>query len=326
MLDLNARVHLHEIETTVFIEQKFERARTCIANRLRRLQRSLTHLLTQLRSHHWRRRFFEQLLMPALNWAFALAEIDTSAVFVRHYLDFNVPRTLDVTFDINITVLECCCGFSRCGFQRVRHFIFWPNYAHAATTATTRSLDDDRVANLARQRYSFIRRLNCAFAAGQNRHAGFPHRIARRNLFAHQTNHVGARADKLDVAGLADFGEVSGFGQEPISRVNRVDVEDFRGADDRWNVQVALRGRRRTNADGLVGKPHMKRIAVDFAVHRDRANAHLFARPDNATGNLAAIGDQNFAEATHDSVSSQQLAVSSWRNISTGHCSLLTAH
>ena len=45
-------------------------------------------------------------------------------MFVRHHLDFNVPRTLDVTFDINITVLECCCGFSRCGFQRVRHFIF----------------------------------------------------------------------------------------------------------------------------------------------------------------------------------------------------------
>src|SRR6185295_13042852 len=65
MLDLNARVHLHEIKTTVFIEQKFERARTRIANRLRSLHRGLAHLLTQLRSHYWRRRFLEQLLMPA---------------------------------------------------------------------------------------------------------------------------------------------------------------------------------------------------------------------------------------------------------------------
>ena len=111
MLDLNARVHLHEIEATVFIEQKFERARTCIADRLRCSQRSLAHLLTQLRSHHRGRRFFEQLLMPALNRAFALAQVYAPAVFVRHHLDFNVPRTLNVTLDVDVTILECCRGF-----------------------------------------------------------------------------------------------------------------------------------------------------------------------------------------------------------------------
>jgi hypothetical protein len=33
-------------------------------------------------------------------------------------------------------------------------------------------------------------------------------------------------------------------------------------------------------------------------VHRDRANAHFFAGPDDPAGNLSAIGDENFAEAT----------------------------
>jgi hypothetical protein len=38
----------------------------------------------------------------------------------------------------------------------------------------------------------------------------------------------------------------------------------------------------------------MKRIAIDVAVNGDGAYAHLFARPNNATGNLTAISDQYF--------------------------------
>jgi len=38
----------------------------------------------------------------------------------------------------------------------------------------------------------------------------------------------------------------------------------------------------------------VKRISINVAVHRDRLDAHLFARPNYATGNLAAVGDQDF--------------------------------
>jgi hypothetical protein len=33
-------------------------------------------------------------------------------------------------------------------------------------------------------------------------------------------------------------------------------------------------------------------------VHGDRANPHLFAGPDDATGNFAAIRDEDFSKAT----------------------------
>jgi hypothetical protein len=35
----------------------------------------------------------------------------------------------------------------------------------------------------------------------------------------------------------------------------------------------------------------MERITIDVAMNRDRLDAHFFARPDNATGDLAAVGD-----------------------------------
>ena len=111
MLNLNARVHFHEVEAFVLVEQKLERAGAGIPDRLTGGHGHLTHFLAQLRSHHRGRRFFEQLLMPALNRAFALAQVYAPAVFVRHHLDFNVPRTLNVTLDVDVTILECCRGF-----------------------------------------------------------------------------------------------------------------------------------------------------------------------------------------------------------------------
>src|SRR5262249_26637366 len=50
MLDLNARVHLHEIKVLVIIDQELNRSRPKIAEFFARIHSSLMHFLTQLRS------------------------------------------------------------------------------------------------------------------------------------------------------------------------------------------------------------------------------------------------------------------------------------
>src|SRR5262249_24817210 len=61
-------------------------------------------------------------------------------------------------------------------------------------------------------------------------------------------------------------------------------------------IQVALRGRCWSNAGCLVGKTDVQRIAIDVAVNSDCLDSHLLAGPDNATGNLAAVCDQDLFE------------------------------
>src|SRR5204862_5011971 len=80
--------------------------------------------------------------------------------------------------------------------------------------------------------------------------------------------------------------------------MNRVDVENLSRADDCGNVQIALCGRRGPNAGGFVSEANVQRVAVDVAVDGHRADAHLFAGPDDAAGNLSPIGNQDFAEAS----------------------------
>ena len=58
--------------------------------------------------------------------------------------------------------------------------------------------------------------------------------------------------------------------KQSVSGMDRVHVGDFRRADHSWNVQIALRELRRTNANRLIGEAYMQRIAVGLAVNCDR--------------------------------------------------------
>ena len=80
--------------------------------------------------------------------------------------------------------------------------------------------------------------------------------------------------------------------------MNRVNVENFGSANDGGYIQIALRGRRGSDAGRLVSEAHVQGIAIDIAVHGDGANAHLLARPDYSARDLAAVGDQYLAKSS----------------------------
>ena len=92
VLDLQPGVHLHEEEVATRIKQKLYRAGTDITDGLRRLDRCLTHTLAQLGRQAGRGRFFHHLLMPSLDRAVALVQIDRVALAVGKHLNLHVTR------------------------------------------------------------------------------------------------------------------------------------------------------------------------------------------------------------------------------------------
>src|SRR5690349_18920103 len=75
--------------------------------------------------------------------------------------------------------------------------------------------------------------------------------------------------------------------------MNRVDIKDFRGADDCRDIEITLGRWCWSNTRCFVGETNVEGIAIDVAVNGDRLDAHLLAGPDDATSNLATIGDQD---------------------------------
>ena len=64
------------------------------------------------------------------------------------------------------------------------------------------------------------------------------------------------------------------------------------GSKDLVDHQVALSGGAAAEGKGLVGKAHMKGVAVRICVHRDRLQPGVAAGSDNSDGNFAAVSDQ----------------------------------
>jgi hypothetical protein len=46
----------------------------------------------------------------------------------------------------------------------------------------------------------------------------------------------------------------------------------------------------------LIGKTHMKGVAIEFGIDRNSGNSHLSGSSDNTDGNFAAIGDKDFLQ------------------------------
>ncbi len=63
------------------------------------------------------------------------------------------------------------------------------------------------------------------------------------------------RADELDLARSANFGEVRILGKEAIAGVDRLDIGDLGGTDDARDIEITFSGRSGADANRLVRKP-----------------------------------------------------------------------
>ena len=121
--------------------------------------------------------------------------------------------------------------------------------------------------------------------------------IARRaGPCPEQPDHVRRGTDELDVAGLADLGEIRALGEEPVAGMDRVGAGDLRGAQDRRHAQIAVGAARGPDADVLVGKSDVQGVLVRLGVDRDGLDSELAARADDAQRDFPTVRDQDFLE------------------------------
>src|SRR5262249_32450629 len=104
VLDLDPRIHFHKIEFRVRIEQELDGSGAVVANLPACLHCHRGYLMAQLGCQCRRGCFFEKLLVPSLDGAFALTQMDYIAQFVAKDLNLDVPGRLDIFFEIHSRV------------------------------------------------------------------------------------------------------------------------------------------------------------------------------------------------------------------------------
>src|SRR5256885_6789842 len=92
MLHLQARVHLKEIEFSSFVNQEFHSSGICVSGCFGHAHGNFTHTPPHLLVNNRRWRFFQNFLMPPLDGALALAEMDNRSE--EHTSELQSPCNL----------------------------------------------------------------------------------------------------------------------------------------------------------------------------------------------------------------------------------------
>src|SRR5207302_5757941 len=136
---------LQEEELARRREQKFDRARADVSDGPRRGRRGFRQTAPQRRRYRDRWRFFDQLLMTALDAAFALAQRDDPAVLVRQYLDLDVPRSLEILLGVDAAIAECFQSFPPRRLKRPFDIRLCADQPHALAAAARHGFQEHRI-------------------------------------------------------------------------------------------------------------------------------------------------------------------------------------
>lgn len=146
MLDLEAGVHLDEIELAVFIKE-LNRADAPVLELAHGHGDDLADFLAAFGVQRRGGRLFPDFLVAALQGTVALAQMNRVAAPVAKHLDFDVPGLSEVFFHIEGVVAEgsLCLGPGR-GKRRVEVFLRF-GHLHAPSAATGGSLDENGISD-----------------------------------------------------------------------------------------------------------------------------------------------------------------------------------
>ena len=180
MLNLQARVHFHEIEISVRLGDELHRARADVAHRLCRLDRRITHLLAARLVHARRRGFLDNFLVAALHRTVALEQMHAMALRIGEYLNLDMARAREIFLDQHPVIAERRSGLALRRGQCRGEFLRRIHHAHALAAAAGAGLDQHRIADAR----GFLRQhggiLRIAVITRDQRHASLGHQRFRR--------------------------------------------------------------------------------------------------------------------------------------------------
>ena len=168
--------------------------------------------------------------------------------------------------------------------------------AHALAAAAGGGLDHHGIADLFGDLHCMLRIVDDAKVARHGRDFDLCGGLLRFDLVAHRRDRVRIGPDEDDSGLLQRARKRLALGQEAIAGMHGLGAGALAGIHDPVDQQVAFGGRRRPDRDRLIGHLDMERVAVGLGIHGYRLDAHVAGRLDDATGDLAAICDQNLFE------------------------------
>ena len=136
VLHLDAGVHFHEEEVVILVEHELDGADVPIMYCFDDFDGNAADFPAEFLVDGGRRCFLEQLLMPALDRAVALAEMSDMPAMVGGNLYLNMAGLKKISFEVNGIVAERGLRLRLRGLKRASEVFRFIDDAHAASSPT----------------------------------------------------------------------------------------------------------------------------------------------------------------------------------------------
>ena len=237
--------------------------------------------------------------MTSLEGAIPLTQMNDTSVGVRHHLDFDMPRFLDVLLDVDIGVLECDFRLATGSLESLAKGGFVPRDSHPPAAASGHRFDQYRESNLARHNQRFLLICDHSWRTRDHRYSDLLRQFPGGSLVAQLTDILHRRPDELEITGLTDLGELRTLRKEPIPWMDGFHIGNLCGSDDLGNIKIGVRTGRGTDADFVIGKVQVPGTTIRLRVDHHRLDAEFSTRTNNPQSNLTAVGDQDSRKWFH---------------------------
>ncbi|MPN33990.1 hypothetical protein SDC9_181482 [bioreactor metagenome] len=171
MLHLNAGVHLNEVVMPFPVHQKFQRSRVGIAHPLGNFHRVVIQRPAHLLRYGEGGGELHHLLIPPLERAVPLVEMDHVSMLVAQHLNLNVLGLNQELFHEDVVVAECLFGLGLHEVVVDAHFLHGVAPTHTAPAASGGGLENHRKAKLHGELLGCLPVRNRVLGAGRGGHA-----------------------------------------------------------------------------------------------------------------------------------------------------------
>ena len=214
-------------------------------------------------------------------------------MLVAKHLNLDMARIDDEFLDEDTVVAEGGFRLGARAGEALRDLFARMSDPHALAAAASGGLDHHRIADLVGDLSRAFRRFDHAEMAGNGRDLGRIGEFLRFDLVAHRLDGFGIGADEDDLRFRERMRERRALGKKAVTRMDRLGARLETGGDDLVDREIGRRGRGRADGDRLVRHFDVERVLIGFGIDRDGPDAHPARRPDDATGDFAAVGDQD---------------------------------
>lgn len=197
VLDLDAGVDLDEVVPVLLVDEELCGAGVAVADRLGEPHGVVEHGVADLGGQVLGRGDLDDLLVPPLDGAVTLVQVDDVAMVVTEQLHLDVLGLVQEALDEDCAVAEGGLCLGRGALEVLLQRFLVADHTHATTTTTVGGLDDDWEAILVGEALDLLELLHCALCSGDDRHVCLDGDLSGRDLVSQGIDNLGRRSDEL---------------------------------------------------------------------------------------------------------------------------------